>query len=267
MAPKPSRTARLRAPFVVTVATVGASLAGCGGNVTRGDGDRNEERTPHPPATGEQPGSLPPGCPAEKPPSGEPCAVEGTACGYDRCFGAHFTYEATCQDGAWSVALTSCNPPPIEPPTQPAACPADEPSGGAPCSGSLSCDYGDCLGSPTLTADCIDGQCELGYWSCNPPSPSECPETPPNSGDWCYGDVECQWGEWCGEDIVIQAACESDEAWLVWEELPGPDDCSTPGPPPLDAGLDGGPGGHREDAGIDSGLDAGIDPVDGSARD
>ena len=67
-------------------------------------------------------------------------------------------------------------------------CPSEMPSGNEACTlpRGVTCNYGDCYGSPTGFASCVDGRWTLGGTSCNPPPPSyDCPPLEPTAGAAC----------------------------------------------------------------------------------
>ncbi len=162
----------LRASFVVTVAaTVGALNAGCGSEV--------------------KPITNPPfiECPSTPPTNGSACTASLGSCSYACASGGSGT--ASCLNGVWQSQITSCNPPAPDvpdpsdvvdasdasdvtalPDTTPPVCPTTVPMRGSPCvAGTLPvmCNYGDCLGSPTLFARCTSGAWDIAEVSCNPP--------------------------------------------------------------------------------------------------
>jgi hypothetical protein len=104
-----------------------------------------------------------PECPEELPELGAPCDEAGMSCNYGD---GH--YEAECSDQLiWEVRCIQdaeeCVLPgkqcPVEPPTQGESCTHTGPS----------CGYYDCEGTPSLTADCVNGSWSLSEVSCNPP--------------------------------------------------------------------------------------------------
>lgn len=167
----------LRASFVVTVAaTVGALNAGCGSEpliIT------------NPPVIE---------CPSSPPTNGSACTASRGSCSYSCFSGGQGT--ASCPSGVWVSQIGTCNPPPPDvpdpsdvvdasdasdvtapPDATPPVCPATTPMRGSPCvPGALPsmCNYGDCLGSPTIMARCIAGAWDIAEVSGAPTCPS-CP--------------------------------------------------------------------------------------------
>ena len=108
----------------------------------------------------------PPECPEELPESGTSCDLAGMVCSY-----AEGTLEAECKsEFTWDVR---CAPEAADAATcmlPGKACPAEPPTQGATCTHTgPSCGYYDCEGTPSLTADCINGHWSLSEVSCNPP--------------------------------------------------------------------------------------------------
>ncbi len=159
------RTKPLRASFVVTLAAVG-SMAGGGCADTVGPG-----------------ATTPEGCPAESPVPGDPCGNEGQFCGYGVCNATvNSLASRMCQDGRWTQANESCNPPswvdagddatPDATPTN--ECPPAAPLDGAACAadGPLNCSWGSCAqnGSAGFAmGGCVEGAWRVFHASCNPP--------------------------------------------------------------------------------------------------
>lgn len=158
-----------------------------------------------------------PTCPAVAPVSGDACVLPSpTECTYGDCAGSP-TIFARCEGGRWSVAQSSCNPPPPPPPVCPAAPPTPE----APCAlpnGHDACGYGDCYGTPTDTAQCVDGRWRLTSLGCNPPPPMACPTEVPFEGDTCTHapSAECHYGD-CGTRPALNFTCRSGRWWLTRE--------------------------------------------------
>lgn len=102
-----SRTHRLRAAVVVTVAAGGA---GC-------QADHQHQPTVNPPSIAPSSTPAPPeaapndaACPDSAPTHGDPCGDAPLECRYPR--GSCAAVEASCADGKWQVLWPSCNPPP-----------------------------------------------------------------------------------------------------------------------------------------------------------
>ena len=188
----------LRQPFVITVAGAGViyGTAACGGTVAD---ECPEGMACNPPAST---------CPQDKPSAGSDCPPDLERCEYDDCMGTPSVI-AECKDGAWQVTERSCNPPPVE-------CPATEPTPGAACDSSLQeCNYGDCYGSPTTFASCVDGKWAISDRSCNPP-PVECPAETPTAGAACDASLQdCSYGDCYGSPTKF-ASCV-DGKWDIAE--------------------------------------------------
>lgn len=67
------------------------------------------------------PPPVTPICPPTPPMDGSPCAYNDQSCDYGDCGGPY----ASCSDHTWSVYEVSCNPPEVEPPTEPPLEPTD----------------------------------------------------------------------------------------------------------------------------------------------
>jgi hypothetical protein len=113
----------------------------------------------------------PEACPTDKPLAGDFCNVDPAAtCGYDDCDGAPST-TAVCTNYQWEITSLSCNPPP-----PPEDCPQAKPVAGDACNldPTEACEYGDCMGTPTITAMCKpDKTWQVLEMSCNPPPPPQ----------------------------------------------------------------------------------------------
>lgn len=113
-----------------------------------------------------------PPCPAEEPRVGGSCTRSPLAskCQYrDDCPANPTDYgfnDYVCDAGVW-----------VRPsPVYTVKCPATEPINGSACPcgphmPSETCSYGDCYGTPTTTAACINGAWSVSRLSCNPPPP------------------------------------------------------------------------------------------------
>ncbi|NRA34192.1 MAG: hypothetical protein HRU17_12705 [Polyangiaceae bacterium] len=248
MSRKRSRISSLKAPFVVTVAVVGMGAGGCTGN---------SDSAP----TGNTANSANPAeCPTLEPTGDAVCAVAAdVACNYNN--GQGQGTNANCAEGKWVVntyedTLTG-NPPEPEP-----MCPDAAPTSGDLCwYYGESCGYGDCYGTPTTDASCVDGSWLVSIMSCNPPMPepdsgpieldggppdgaadaesAECPEIPPTMGEPCSisGQDICGYNECLGY-WTTEASCV-DSQWSLMTLT-----CNPPMPMP-DSGLslDAGDGG------------------------
>jgi hypothetical protein len=163
-------------------------------------------------------------CPEQTPEDGTPCSLVGDmVCSYGDCGGVS-RVDAVCGDGSWAVYENSCNPPLPE-------CPDEAPKEGDPCSEvEAHCSYGDCEGTPTITADCIEVTINEGgpldlHWSvsevsCNPPPLPLCPETPPEDDTACVTpELFCQYNNQpeCGAGAwTVDASC-TEGRWIVHE--------------------------------------------------
>lgn len=142
------RRAPLRPSFVITLAATTA--LGCGTTTSPGDSGVQ----PDAPAIDIESSNPPPVCPPSAPTESDLCpygAYFGGAlrCHYDPC-GDRFATEAVCygfgNGVTWTVARSSCNPPPP-------MCPASPPDDGAACTlPATSCAWGTCR------ATCTDGR-------------------------------------------------------------------------------------------------------------
>lgn len=93
---------------------------------------------------------------------------------------------------------------------QSSECPAAEPTHLAPCSGDLSCNYGDCGGSATTTAHCESGHWQVMRSSCNPPPPDWCPPSAPASGSSCFSEGQwCEYMDRCVPSGQVSFTCKS----------------------------------------------------------
>jgi hypothetical protein len=182
------RSRQLRAPFVITLASVASTLAACGGSTATDKGAGGSAVTGGSGGSGNVSGSGGSGavsgsggtvatggtggsatCPPSYPQDSTPCSLpDGTSCNYDQgnCCPP---WEAICQGGKWQGFASSCNPPPPEP------CPGTPPSngaacgGGGPCATSQSCSYGQCAdGSALMIADCVNGAWDVAIANCQP---------------------------------------------------------------------------------------------------
>lgn len=248
----------LRASFVVTVAAaVGALNTGC--------------------SSEPQPITNPPliECPSAPPTHGSACTASLGSCSYSCTSGGQGT--ASCPNGVWESQIGTCNPPPPDvvvdvadasdvttpPDATPTMCPAAAPVRGSACTAgttALTCNYGDCFGSPTIMARCTAGAWDLLEVSCNPPpdvpmvtdatadaasdaandttsdsaaDASRCPDAEPADGAACASPgVTCMYGM-CGPTggRQTQASCDSTGRWSTATLICNP-------PLVLDAGPD-----------------------------
>jgi hypothetical protein len=149
-------------------------------------------------------------CPAEQPAEGAPCDVADTEfCGYGDCYGVS-VIDAYCEEGAWRIYESSCNPPEL-------GCPDEPPARGDFCDISLDtvCEYGDCYGEPTATATCVsqlidDGDVayvwDVSETTCNPPPVEvECPVEAPEASTPCayVGDEPCGYYDCSGTPSLV----------------------------------------------------------------
>lgn len=114
----------------------------------------------------------------------------------------------------------------IEPP-RPVDCPASAPRRGTPCLTNETCNYGDCDGMATETAQCVRGSWEVRITSCNPPPPV-CPEAEPTAGTPCQGGAfgSCTYGGSCGENARVYYQCIA----ARWQRSGRPTSCPTARP-------------------------------------
>ncbi len=227
----------LRASFVVTVAaTVGALNTGC---------SSEPQVITNPPLIE---------CPTWAPTHGSACTASLGSCSYTCATGGEGT--ARCVNGVWESQIGTCNPPPPDvviidvadasdvttpPDAAPTMCPAAAPLRGSACTAgasALTCNYGDCFGSPTITARCVAGAWDLLEVSCNPPpdvpvvtdatadaasdtasdtaaDASPCPDAEPADGAVCtVPGATCMYGM-CGPTGGRQthASCDSTGHW------------------------------------------------------
>ncbi len=154
-----------------------------------------------------------PQCPADAPIRETACGPIAQECTYGDCGGVPTT-TARCVAGTWEISSRSCNPPIPECPTeQPVADTACEP--GVP-----SCEYGDCYGEPTTTAQCVDGTWKVAIQTCNPPPP-ECPTDAPTEEAACEVlGQKCSYGD-CDGAPTLEAECTED-GWSVAERSCNP---------------------------------------------
>jgi len=225
-----SRIRHFRAPVVVTLA-LGAMPACSGKTAGQGDGDDTTETAGQADGgdTTETAGQSDGGdttatssCPAAAPISGSDCDYAGPPCDYDYC-GTIPTRVAVCNDGAWAVSLTSCNPPP--PPL--ATCPAEMPQPGTYCDYvGPACGYGaTSCGFPLQEAICVDSVWLITATPCNPPPPTTvCPGVKPVPGTACdYVGPSCGYDPCSGSPVTI-ASCLNG----LWDVAMG--SCNPPPP-------------------------------------
>jgi hypothetical protein len=172
-----SRTARLRTPFVVTVA-LGA--AACGGGVGTGSHDRKGDGTSDADAGLEETRV----CPGIPPAEGTLCNYVGSDCVFGTPTACQPLPHAACVDHKWTIqnlASGGCNPPPPMCPERP--CPAEPPANGDPCTVSSVCSRTATCVAPGYDAKCLlpggfpttcagTWQVTPSYLACNPPPPS-----------------------------------------------------------------------------------------------
>lgn len=204
--------ATLRRPFVVTVATVAAAAAACGGEL---DGESTADPMLESAA-----------CPAAQPTAGSCSLAAGTKCTYGDCGGVPTT-TATCRaNGTWEFVSMSCNPPvPVD------VCPAEEPVAGSPCAVDPAerCGYKPCYGTPSVSARCEDSVWAVAEMTCNPAPPLEaCPTEAPAEGAPCNVDPAetCEYGD-CYGVVTTTAVCNEQKTWNVTEVS-----CNPPPPEP-----------------------------------
>jgi hypothetical protein len=218
MSKKRSRIEGMRMPFVVTVA-MSAALANCGGTVIGGEDEPGSGGSAG--SGGDDPGgtggiggdggyvSSGGGGNPPYPGTGGYVGTGGASAG-----GAGGYYPGTGGFGA--------NPP--APPT--AICPTPEPSTGQWCSYTgPACTYGDCYGTPTVYATCVNGAWQVSQASCNPP-PYQCPEEEPPIGNACmpigaacaysFGGCNGEDGWYEIHERVLQCTVDG---WQITQEL------------------------------------------------
>jgi hypothetical protein len=111
-------------------------------------------------------------------------------------------------DGVTSDAGTDAPQP------QPSGCPSSEPANGASCSSEITCNYGNCYGTPTTTAMCRNGEWQVIEATCNPPPP-ECPRTEPDPSAPCsFFGSGCTYPDRCLPGATKKYTC-SGAKWLV----------------------------------------------------
>lgn len=209
-----SRPRTFRAPFVVTVASVVATLgaSACGGSTnTDGSGGASSGGSSGSGGVGNASGSGGSGnasgtggqnaqCPGSFPTDATACAQEGLSCSYSQgqCCPP---WEARCVNGAWQGLISSCNPPP------PDACPATPPTPGTACGSSdpcasvyQYCTYDTCQeGTDNVTAECQAGVWSVKSTQCTAPceklTPCQCFERSDcetvSDGCICECDYNC----------------------------------------------------------------------------
>ncbi len=170
-----SRSRQFRAPFVVTVASVVATLAtaACGGSTASdGGGGASSGGSSGGGGVGNASGSGGSGnvsgtggqnaqCPPSFPGHDTACPQNGLSCSYSQgqCCPP---WEARCVDGKWEGLVSSCNPPPPDP------CPATPPAPGTACGSSDPCgnDYQYCTYDTCQEGtDNVTAQCQGGVWT------------------------------------------------------------------------------------------------------
>lgn len=108
------------------------------------------------------------------------------------------------------------------PETNPAGCPATQPTYGAPCEGSISCDYPGCDPSLVYTFECQSGAWkQTRFASCNPPG-FVCPTSAPALGTTCAPGSSCAYPDPCKDrpttsDVTGDDHYECDPATTTWK--------------------------------------------------
>jgi hypothetical protein len=162
-------------------------------------------------------------CPAQEPARGSACDVDPeAACEYGPLCGPHLTRRAQCVQGAWQVAVSSCNPPPP-------SCPTAEPSEGAGCQQGWApapkrCSYGSCDAGG---AAAVAFECSGSSWTvverCGI---AACPSQTPSVGGACnYTGGACGYGN-CAGAPTIYASC-TQGAWSLQQVSCNPPPPST----------------------------------------
>jgi len=156
-----------------------------------------------------------PSCPSYLPKPGEPC-VGPNKCAYPSGCPSPHTAICNTSSSTWTVYYADCPPPP--PPT----CPASTPPYGAPCSGSLNCQWDNGCGNLNY------GYCSSGTWAikssgCTP----GCPSSKPTSGTACKppSSTSCTYMVPGTSTCTSQCFCADDYRWAC---LTPP--CATPIP-------------------------------------
>lgn len=180
------RRTSLRAPFVVTVAA--SSVFGCGASVSlnppivqddvvAGDAVITNDRVPSTDNPWVMETDVRRPCPATAPTANTPCTpgVDPASCqgpASTNCTVQAWRAECSAANGGrWSVAVYTCNPPPI------AQCPTARPEQGSACPfgsyspSGLRCGYDLCVGSFSTQATCsgMGATWMVQRASCNPP--------------------------------------------------------------------------------------------------